>query len=380
MQTLYVQIASYRDAELPRTIASCLNQARFPDRVRIGLCWQYERSEMQAMKTWLDHPSVCIERVPFRESKGCCWARHRCNEAYDGETYTLQIDAHTRFGPWWDEILIDMLESTGADKPLLTTRPRKYVNDSGQDSLETGGEIKYLTLTGLKRDMTPTTKVEVANYTSKPGPSAFLAAGYLFTLGAFCREVPYDPELYFNGEELNLAIRAFTWGYDLFWPNYNVLWHYYGHGFPKHWVDHPGSHGERLPVVTDRLHTLLLGDASKLGPYGLGPFRSVADYEALTGLDFAGRAKRNREHTIRYDRHLRLPLDQVPRRDDYEFFTFCLYRGDQEIYRYDLYSDEFLGLREHVLHVEAELDVEPDRFLLWPKTRKGFLDRIYVDL
>lgn len=332
------------------------------------------------MEQWLDHPSVRVDRVPFSESLGCCWARHRCNEMYDGETYMLQIDAHSRFGPWWDEILIDMLESTGVEKPLLTTYPPPYIQDSGQDSIEAGAGVRRLVLTGLNRDMTSTMRSDTAPHLSKPGPSAFLAAGYIFTLGEFCLEVPYDPELYFNGEELNLAVRAFTHGYDFFYPNYDVLWHYYGHGFPKHWVDHPGSHENRMPVVTDRLKVLLLGDAAKLGPHGLGTHRTVADYEALTGLDFAERVRMNQESTIHYDRRIRLPLDRVSPRDDYEFFVFCLYRGDQWIYRYDIYSDEVLGLREDILHVEARLDVEPDRLMLWPKTHKGFLDKIYVDL
>ena len=52
-------------------------------------------------------------------------------------------------------------------------------------------------------------------------------------------EVPYDPELYFHGEEITLAIRAFTHGYTLFHPPEHVLWHEYTRYYrQKHWDDH----------------------------------------------------------------------------------------------------------------------------------------------
>jgi len=38
---------------------------------------------------------------------------------------------------------------------------------------------------------------------------------------------PYDPGLYFHGEELSLAVRDFTHGYDLFHPTRDILWHSY---------------------------------------------------------------------------------------------------------------------------------------------------------
>ena len=52
----------------------------------------------------------------------------------------------------------------------------------------------------------------------RPFRARFLSAGFLFAPGTFVREVPYDPELYFLGEEAAMTLRAFTHGYDLFHP------------------------------------------------------------------------------------------------------------------------------------------------------------------
>ena len=38
----------------------------------------------------------------------------------------------------------------------------------------------------------------------------------LFAPGAFVKEVPYDPEFYFYGEEISLMLRAFTRGFGIF--------------------------------------------------------------------------------------------------------------------------------------------------------------------
>ena len=36
----------------------------------------------------------------------------------------------------------------------------------------------------------------------KPEKARFTSGHFIFTLGKFCQEVPYDPKLYFHGEEL----------------------------------------------------------------------------------------------------------------------------------------------------------------------------------
>jgi len=384
MRTIYVQIASYRDGQLPRTIESCLEGARHPERLRFGICCQHHESERAAMARYLDRPEFRVDAVDYRESRGCCWARNRVNSMYAGEDFTLQTDAHMRFAPWWDEILIDMLAATGAELPILSTYPPGYTTGPGGDKLEISAGIQSLELRRLNRDLTTTMKCDVVTDLSKPGPTHFLAAGLLFTLGRFCQDVPYDPHLYFNGEEINLAVRAFTHGYDFFYPNRNVVWHLYGHGSEKHWMDHPKASDEIHAPGLDRLRELFVGDATRLAPYGLGAARTVADYERLAGLDFTARVKMTADPDAGcfFQQTIKLPLDRIPDRDDYECFIFCLLDADEEeIYRGDIYDPRILRKRKDTLEVSAELDVAPAKFLLWPKSRHaGFEQRMVFDL
>jgi hypothetical protein len=47
-----------------------------------------------------------------------------------------------------------------------------------------------------------------------PQPSAFFSAHFVFVRSAWLRDVPYDPQMYFDGEEDSLALRSWTngWG------------------------------------------------------------------------------------------------------------------------------------------------------------------------
>jgi hypothetical protein len=127
-----------------------------------------------------------------------------------------------------------------------------------------------------------------------PVRARFVSAHLLFTLGSFVAEVPYDPDLYFIGEEISLAIRAFTHGYDLFHPGVHVAWHEYSRSLrPKHWDDHlPGS-GTELPWHTrdaaslDKVRRFLAGP--DIGPFGCGSVRSFDDYQLYSGVDFRRR-------------------------------------------------------------------------------------------
>ncbi len=58
---------------------------------------------------------------------------------------------------------------------------------------------------------------------------AFFAAGFTFSRGHRILRVPYDyhtPYL-FDGEETSMGVRAWTWGYDLYHPDTDIISHLY---------------------------------------------------------------------------------------------------------------------------------------------------------
>lgn len=69
-------------------------------------------------------------RVDYREATGPCKARALAQKLWGGEEYYLQLDAHMRFAPGWDEALIKWLRQAEAEhpgsKPVISFYPPGY--------------------------------------------------------------------------------------------------------------------------------------------------------------------------------------------------------------------------------------------------------------
>ena len=180
--------------------------------------------------------------IDYTLSRGACWARNTLQQQYDGEGYTLQIDSHMRFAPNWDDEMIKMikqLQKKGHKKPLLTG----YVSSFDPDN-DPQGRVKEPWRMAFDR-FTPEGCVFFLPETipgwekmKEPIPSRFYSAHFCFTLGQFSTEVQHNPEYYFHGEEISIAVRAYIWGYDLFHPHIPVVYHEYTRkGRTKQWDD-----------------------------------------------------------------------------------------------------------------------------------------------
>lgn len=122
--TIFVQIASYRDSECKFTIDDLFAKASNPERVFVGLNWQFAAEDGDV--PFFDQPyreRIRLLEVPAAQSRGACWARHLTQSLYAGEAFSFQTDAHMRFAPSWDSTLVDMherLREQGFAKPVLT--------------------------------------------------------------------------------------------------------------------------------------------------------------------------------------------------------------------------------------------------------------------
>ncbi|MGB5706321.1 MAG: GlcNAc-transferase family protein, partial [Arenicellales bacterium] len=378
--TIFVQIASYRDPELPKTIQSCLANAHFPENLRFGICWQYDSQTIHDMDAFNHDNRFRIDKINYQDSKGCCWARNRVNRLYQEETYTLQIDAHMRFAPEWDSLLIGMIEGIRDTKPLITTYPPSYSIVNGEEVLSDVTTPQKLKLKRLHLDLT--TRLEGVSVTdsNQPGKSEYIAAGYFFTLGQFCKEVEYDPNLYFLGEEINLAVRAYSNGYNFYYPNKNLVWHLYGHGASLHWSDHPDQEHIQHATAIDRLEKLLLHDSNDLEQYGLGKERTLKDYEQYANICFSEVLERRKlaKPEIPFHHRIRLNTSEIEVRNDYHYWVFCLLNEeDIEIYRQDIKDPDVLNHRVNEIAINTLLPSMPTQYKLWPKHREWGPELIY---
>ena len=401
---IFVSIASYRDPQLTPTVEDCIAKARNPERLRFGICWQH--GDEESSLPFLHDGRFRVREVAWRESQGACWARAEVMKLWRGEPWFLQVDSHCRFAPGWDETLMRMSVETASPKPILSTYATPFVPGS-REVLE--GVPLQMALSGFTAEGIPHMRpLGIRNWQNlrRPLRARFVSAGFLFAPGSFVREVPYDPELYFLGEEAAMTLRAFTHGYDLFHPSETIVWHDYVRSYAvKHWDDHTEANqsavawGERDTQSKNKIRRLLAGES--MASFGLGDVRTIAEYEAYAGLSF--RLRKAQDYTTRSEEppnppaaaqwaeeifswmvRIRISTNHL-RADDWADFSLW-YVGVQdeqgnEIYRRDLSHSEVEALPKTepqiVLVCELQSGSIPAAWSVWPVSRsRGWLQKM----
>jgi len=295
-ETIFIQIASYRDPELLPTLRDLFDKAKYPDNLHVCVAWQHsEEDEWDNLDEFKDDTRLTIIDIAYNEAKGACWARNLIQQEYKGETYTLQLDSHHRFIENWDEECINMLKglmNQGYDKPLLTSYIPSYDPErdpSGRVNSPWGMSFDRFTPEGIVFFL----PYYIENKPLHPIKARFYSAHFAFTLGQHAVEVQHDPEYYFHGEEITLAVRSFTHGYDLFHPNKILAWHEYTRkGRVKQWDDDK-SWGKRNTDCHRKVRSLLHVDNEQdivEVKYGLGTVRTLQQYEEYAGIKFNERS------------------------------------------------------------------------------------------
>lgn len=444
--TIFVQIASYRDPQLIPTLNDMITNAQYPENLHICVCWQH--GEDEPIDIFLDndftptgfdkrdenfYTRIMLEKegakvslldVDYNDTQGACWARYQIQTFYNKEKYTMQLDSHHRFVENWDALVVDMLESLRdeSEKPLLTAYipsfdpdndPEKRVQEPWKmdfDRFIPEGAVFFL----------PST-IDEWRELDKPMKARFFSAHFAFADGSFAEEVPHDPEYFFHGEEISIAVRAFTHGYDLYHPHRVIAWHEYTRkGRVKVWDDHTTPKKIEGKIKLDwverndlchRRNRILFGmdgeDPSQIdfGKFGFGDKRTVREYEEYAGISFTYRGVQQRTldrlpppNNVEYeteeewresfarsnDVHVCLHKSEFGELlDDYDFFYVGTHDEEgSEIYRKDLdkgkiyeYLNSDNGFIDYRLIFLSSK--RPATFTVWPHSEsKGWLEKI----
>lgn len=294
--TIFVSIANYRDTEIRPTILDLLEKANHPENIRIGVLSQIiAETDQDCLAPAL--PQVHEIQTDARESLGPCWARHLIlTNLRRNETHVLQIDSHMRFVKDWDSRMLEMLSACPGHKNLMSCYPIGYTPPSSLgEPLICYLKAREFNHQGILIQVSSTISYE--KRPEKPIAQAFLAAGFLFGPAQAFDEVPYDPHLYFHGEEVSLAARLWTHGWDFYAPNDVLIYHDYtqNRNRVKHWEDHR-DWGTLNTKAVERIHYLLTQECPKnpdalidIEKFQLGQQRSLIDYENFAKVNFRQR-------------------------------------------------------------------------------------------
>jgi hypothetical protein len=413
---IFIQIASYRDPQLLPTIRDAITNSKYPENLVFSITWQHSPDdEWDNLEEFKNDSRFKIIDIDSRKSEGACWARNLLQQQYDDEEFTLQLDSHHRFVKNWDEILITMyyqLKSKGIRKPLLTGYiPSFNPENDPSERVMTPWKMNFDRF--IPEGAVFFLPASIDNYTQLTEPilSRFYSAHFAFASGDFVREVPHDPNYYFHGEEISIAVRAYTHGYDLFHPHKVVVWHEYTRkGRTKHWDDNAGwSHRNNECHLRNRKLFGMddLPQDVDFGIYGFGKERTLEDYERFSGLSFKKRAVQRftldnnnppnpplygeefESSFLRIFKHcIDLYKPNFPE-SDYDFWAVIFEdKNDDPIYRQDADEQEvkeLLKIKEGELWITLwrtfNTEIRPHHWVVWPHSKsKGWGEKIIGNL
>ena len=325
---IFISIASYQDPLLEATIYSAYNNADNPKDLIFGICDQ--STSPLDISSFEFSDQFKYEHVDPINSEGPCWARSRIRNQFNNEDYYLQIDSHMQFEKNWDAYLINYLERIRAinlsshQLPIITCYPRAFnVVDLKEGRFElNNNEIRTDAISYRKDSM-----FIKENFSRQIGSIAtqeishgyLIAAGCLFSTGEFVKEIPYDSDYYFYGEEISLMIRAFTRGFGIFHIQSLPIFHLYAEltniERKLHWNEGEDSKREvkwhqREGKSINKLKKLLNDEIT--GVFGLGASKSLKDYEYLSGIDLVNKKILDEEKAFTAKFISSLPWNESP--------------------------------------------------------------------
>jgi len=320
-RTIFIAIASYRDWQCRYTIESIFNNAKFPHRVRVGIADQIGNGDASCgapINPCKSNPNqalckyknqIDVIEIDAVLAIGPVFARHLGHRMYRGEYYALQVDAHVTFVKYWDTDIISQHMTANNDMATLTT----YLSDI-EGALDGEGKSKTITRpimcntdyeddgqgSHLRHGAQPE---DVATIKGTPQLEPYWAAGFSFSRGHFVVNVPYDlyTPMIFQGEEMSIGIRGFTYGYDHYAPERSICFHSYAigdHAASRNKVSNFAEHASLYKgtgIAAMKRILGVIGMNPEVDPsewkhdeearYGIGNVRKASRFFEIFGID-----------------------------------------------------------------------------------------------
>jgi hypothetical protein len=294
LASIFVQIASFQDYELPRTIKDCILKVSSDNEIFFGV----HSCEVPNLQTTVnDFKNLKIEKSIAPKNLGVGTARYIANEFYDGQDYYLQIDSHTRFIQDWDKYLIEsyLLYKQEGLNPAITSYPGIYYYEGTQTKFIENPSPSYISFKNTENDQKQFKLDKILPQKSELNKdnnifTKSISGGCIFGSGDIAKIKP-NKKMYNWGEETLTAVRLFTHGFDLLIPQKDTLYHlYYNHSdnirsqrilpqaiYQKEMNDIVAESNKELNrIITNNI----------IGDQELGTTRTLAQYEYYAGVNF----------------------------------------------------------------------------------------------
>lgn len=295
--SLFVSVASYRDPACSRTLRSMFESAAHPERITAGVCVQNAPDDPECAAEHR-HRVVGVS-MSHLQARGPMYARWVCSRLWRGQDFYVQVDSHTTFVQDWDVQIVRQWRGLRDPRAVLTAYPPQAWDE---DLVNGNSAVRMCGASFLDDDSVNFAAQEI-NADAEPQPTQFLAAGFVFMPRAALLEGPlFDRDLpwLFWYEELLMASRLYTRGFNLYSPAQAVCKHDYDRGEDAPSVYNDAVEGwEEEKRASEALAREMLGwrpDGTQvwLTAPRQGSVRPIGQYMREAGLDWPNR-KANRQ-------------------------------------------------------------------------------------
>ena len=297
MDKIFVSLAGYRDPDLINTVRSFYENAKNKDMLFFSLV-SHEGPETIFDFSFIPSKQISYQKIDYRLADGACSGRHLANSLLsDQYKYFLHTDSHSRAKVEWDTMLIDeynKCSSKWGTDYIFTKYPHGFLKEWDENGNSTDKiNLNNESLHKVVPEWDEIENVYLLRWRDLEdlefGDKVYgFAANFAFGSVKAFMKAPYDPYLYFLGEEISLGVRLSVQGVNLVAPAINAIYTNYDRDNGKrggfHWNDNP-TWGLRDKSARERLAKLFT--LQDLGVYGLQDH--VEEYRALQtemGLEF----------------------------------------------------------------------------------------------
>lgn len=385
---IFIQMVGYR-TNIVETMRNCISNSANKDNLFFGICLQQEDNIPEE----LNHERIKVHKVNWNESRGPGWALRQAQQFYQGQEYTMLVDSNVKFEKDWDKTLIEALESTNSQKPIITNVPPKNDPNVPKERSISYRPIVYQLIQNPLIWPIPMKGVD------QIVPNNWISRLFFFTRGSHCTECPYDPEIYFSEIESNITVRSYTSGYDIFAFHKPIVWQDYS-PTKMNWQDDPNWILKDISSKK-RLQDLLQGN---LKEFNLGSVRSLRDFEIYSGIDllnkrlnkfessgspykFENETQWENDYQKDYNIVAKWDVNEIEKCDDYDYWYFSIEDKDENtLYRYDIRPDrdqDIFSFKTNFrrLVFKSQWDKVPSKLCIWPVSKsKGWLKKSKFEL
>jgi 2-polyprenyl-3-methyl-5-hydroxy-6-metoxy-1,4-benzoquinol methylase len=240
MSRIFVNIASYRDPLLEKTIRNLFDTKSPNNNIFIGVFEQtvVEDSLESTAPDLINRMDVRYKRIDPKHGMGVGWARFNNALQYKDEDYYFQVDSHMQFDQDWDEKLIEDFKMAsekhgGTNKIIISAACKNFEIIEDRVCLHTHPTPKTTRVRYFDYDKGTNLLAahgDMIEGTNDVEPAIHICAGNLFTHGNWVEEVGPDARMYFSGEEQMLVLQSFLAGYHIYHPREMITYHFIGSG------------------------------------------------------------------------------------------------------------------------------------------------------